>query len=121
MKTARAPRQRAFTTSLPLRTPPSKYTSACPFTAAITSGSTRKVGAEPFVFLKFCFTNLRVTSVNLAGPGDEGVEETVSFSFGSIVEKYTQQAADGSAGPSFTFGWDLVKYVQLGNATQDAC
>jgi type VI secretion system secreted protein Hcp len=83
--------------------------------------STRKGGEQPFVFLKLCFTNLRVTSVDLAGPGDEGVEETVSFSFGSLVEKYTQQGETGGAGNSFTFGWDLVKYLQLSSATQDAC
>ena len=90
---------------------------------AIADGAliNRKAGQQPFVFLKFCFTNLRVTSVDLAGPGDEGVEETVSFSFGSLVEKYTQQASDGSAGSSFTFGWDLMKYLQLSSATQDAC
>jgi type VI secretion system secreted protein Hcp len=90
-------------------------------TIADGSLSTRKAGAQPFVFLKFCFTNVRMTSVNLTGPGDEGAEETVSFSFGSIVEKYTQQAETGGAGPSFTFGWDLVKYLQLSTATQDAC
>jgi type VI secretion system secreted protein Hcp len=90
---------------------------------AIADGSlsTRKGGEQPFVFLKFCFTNLRVTSVDLAGPGDEGVQETVSLSFGSIVEKYTQQDTGGGAGNSFTFGWDLMKYLQLSGATQDAC
>jgi type VI secretion system secreted protein Hcp len=90
---------------------------------AVADGSlsTRKAGEQPFVFLKFCFTNLRVTSVELAGPGDEGVQETVSFSFGSFVEKYTQQDETGGAGNSFRFGWDLMKYLQLSSATQDAC
>ena len=90
-------------------------------TIADGSLSTRKGGEQPFVFLKFCFTNLRVTSVELAGPGDEGVQETVSFSFGSFVEKYTQQADTGGAGQIFRFGWDLVKYLQLSSAAQEAC
>lgn len=90
---------------------------------AIPDGSlvTRKAGEQPFVFLRFCFTNLRVTAVDLSGPGDEGPQETVSFSFGSIVEKYTQQANDGSAGSSFTFGWDLLRNLQLGSSTQNSC
>src|SRR5215472_4908352 len=40
--TAFAPRQRAFTISVPRRIPPSIRISTCPFTAFTTSGSTRK-------------------------------------------------------------------------------
>lgn len=48
-KTHFAPRARAFSTSLPVRTPPSRYTSSRPCTAATTSGkaSTCKGAGAP--------------------------------------------------------------------------
>jgi type VI protein secretion system component Hcp len=87
----------------------------------ITDGAliNRTVSADPITFLKFCFTGLRVTSVKVSG--EEEANEEVSFSFATLVEKYTQQNGDGSAGQSFTFGWDLLKYLQLSQTTQDAC
>jgi hypothetical protein len=47
------------------------------------------------------------------------VGEDVSFTFATLVEKYTQDT--GGGGSDFTFGWDLMRYVQLGSATQNAC
>ena len=90
---------------------------------AITDGAimNRTTGAQPFTWLKFCFTGLRVTSVEVKGGEDGSATENVSFSFATLVERYTQQASDGSAGQSLTFGWDLVKYLQLSQTTQTAC
>jgi type VI secretion system secreted protein Hcp len=66
---------------------------------------TKSDGESSSNFLVLCFGNMRVTAVDLAN-SEETPEETVSFNFTSIAER--------EAASSFTFGWDLMRYVATG-------
>jgi type VI secretion system secreted protein Hcp len=86
----------------------------------IASGSlrVRKAGEKPIVFLRMCFTGIRVSSVSTGGSGGEDrLTENVTFNFATVIERYTEQKADGTAGQSFSFGWDLVRQLQFGQPT----
>ena len=83
----------------------------------IANGSlrNRRAGATPLVFLRLCFTGLRVSAISTGGSGGEDrLTENVTLNYATIIQKYTLQKADGSAGDSFQFGWDLVRQLQFG-------
>jgi type VI secretion system secreted protein Hcp len=92
---------------------------------ATASGSTiptaklivRKGGAEPWVYLRYCFTGVRISAVSTGGSGGEDrLTENITFGYQTVVQSYTQQAADGGAGAVFFKGWDLAKNLQYGTA-----
>ena len=80
--------------------------------------SVRKAGETPLVYLRFCFTGLRVSSISTGGSGGEDrLTENVTLNYATIIQKYSLQKADGSAGDSFQFGWDLVRQLQFGSSS----
>ena len=74
-----------------------------------------KPGEDQVVYLRYCFTGVRITGFSQSSGGDPP-SESVSFSYASIVQSYTQQAATGGAGTVFDTGWDLLKNVELTTA-----
>lgn len=65
-------------------------------------------------FLVIVMAPVLVSSCQLADGGDgTGPRETVHLSFGTVQLTYTSQGADGGAGPSSTFGWDVTKNARL--------
>ena len=83
----------------------------------ISNGSlrVRKAGENPLVYLRLCFTGIRVSAISTGGSGGEDrLTENVTLNFATVIERYTQQSATGVAGPSFRFGWDLVQRLQFG-------
>jgi type VI secretion system secreted protein Hcp len=68
----------------------------------------RKAGETPFTFLRFCFQDVRVTSVQQKGAEDVPIEQ-VSFSYGAVSEQYTQQSATGGAGNTVFAGWNATQ------------
>jgi type VI secretion system secreted protein Hcp len=83
----------------------------------IANGSlrVRKAGATPLVYVRLCFTDLRVSSISTGGSGGEDrLTENVTLSFGTIIQRYTQQSATGGVAGNFQFGWDLVRQLQFG-------
>jgi type VI secretion system secreted protein Hcp len=71
-----------------------------------------KSGDPPRENLTFCFTGVRFTS--LQESGSEDLNESLSFSYSTIVQRYKQQDATGAFTATFTGGWDLVKNLQFG-------
>lgn len=67
----------------------------------------RKAGESQFIFLRFCFQDVRVTSVQQKGSDDVPIEQ-VSFSYGAVSEQYTQQSATGGAGNTVFAGWNAT-------------
>src|SRR5215216_1866190 len=56
-----------------------------------------KAGADQQEFLRYCFTGIRFTSLSTSGSGGEDrLTENVSFSYQTIVERYSRQNQDGS-------------------------
>jgi type VI secretion system secreted protein Hcp len=83
----------------------------------IANGSlrVRRPGATPLVFLRLCFSGLRVTAISTGGSGGEDrLTENVTLNFATIIQRYTQQTATGGVGASFQFGWDLIRQLQFG-------
>ena len=75
----------------------------------------RKAGENPLVYLRLCFTGIRVSSISTGGSGGEDrLTENVTFNFATVIERYTQQSETGGAAESFRFGWDLVRQLQFG-------
>jgi type VI secretion system secreted protein Hcp len=67
------------------------------------------------VFLRYCFTGVRINSFSQSSGG--GIPtETDSFNYTTIVQSYTQQDAGGGVAGVFTTGWDLVKNLEFGAA-----
>jgi type VI secretion system secreted protein Hcp len=68
------------------------------------SGATASAAGAPY--LEFLFGNVFVTKVDWSGPGDEGPEESITFTFGRYATRYRPQNADGSMGIPKIQGWD---------------
>jgi type VI secretion system secreted protein Hcp len=86
--------------------------------AAIPSAKvrfTRTSENGQIVYLRYCFTGVRITSFSQSSGGDSP-DESVSFSYGTIVQSYTQQDAGGGQGTVFSSGWDLIGNLQFGGA-----
>jgi type VI secretion system secreted protein Hcp len=72
----------------------------------------RKAGETQFTFLRLCFENVQVNSIQQSGSsgGGDAPTESVSFSYGSVSEQYTQQSADGkSTGNTVFAGWNATQ------------
>jgi type VI secretion system secreted protein Hcp len=71
----------------------------------------RKAGETGFVFLRVCFQDVRVTSVQQGGSagGADTPFEQVSFSYGALSEQYTQQSSTGAAGNTVFAGWNATQ------------
>lgn len=70
----------------------------------------RKAGGEQLEFLKYKFTDIVITSVNIGGSsgGDDIPSETVTFTFTSCGVDYQAQGKDGKAsGGVIHGGWDV--------------
>ncbi|HZB77702.1 MAG TPA: type VI secretion system tube protein Hcp, partial [Solirubrobacteraceae bacterium] len=78
----------------------------------------RKAGENPIDYLRYCFTGLRFTSLSSGGSGGEDrLTENISFTYQTIVNRYTPQDELGRPLPAIVGGWDLVKNLQYGNTT----
>jgi type VI secretion system secreted protein Hcp len=78
----------------------------------------RKPGETPIDYLRYCFTGLRFSALSSGGSGGEDrVTENITFSYSTIIERYTQQDATGKPLPAIFGGWDLLKNLQFGPPT----
>jgi len=74
-------------------------------------------GAEKVdVYLRYCFTGVRITSFTQSSGGDDRPDESISFSYATIVQSYTQGSETGGAGTVFDEGWDVMRNLALGTA-----
>ena len=70
----------------------------------------RKAGASQFIFLRFCFQNVQVSSIQQSGAlGDDAPTEEVSFSYGAVSEQYIQQDNTGNIGQTVFAGWNATQ------------
>ena len=76
---------------------------------------TRSSATGESAVVRYCFTNVQVTSFSLSTSGDLPAE-SISLSYGTIVQSYTQQAAPGVKEDVFTSGWDVIGNLQFGDA-----
>ena len=76
---------------------------------------TKSSEAGESTVLRYCFTNVQVTSFSQSSGGDIPTE-SVALSYGTIVQSYTEQAGGGSKGGVFTSGWDVIGDLQFGGA-----
>ena len=76
---------------------------------------TRTSATGESTVVRYCFTNVQITSFSQSSGGDLP-SESVSLSYGSIIQSYTEQAADGKPGDVFTSGWDVIGDLQFGGA-----
>ena len=75
-------------------------------------------GPENDVYLRYCFTGVRVTNFSQSSGGD-APSESISFSYATIVQSYTQGSETGGGGTVFAAGWDVLKNLQLNTACND--
>ena len=76
------------------------------FTSSSDTGTT---------YLRYCFTGVRVTGFSQSSGGDRP-SESVTLSYGTVVQSYTQQDETGGAVGVFSSGWDVLKNLQFGGA-----
>ena len=76
---------------------------------------TRSSATGESAVVRYCFTNVQVTSFSVSTSGDLPAE-SISLSYGTIVQSYTQQAAPGVKEDVFTSGWDVIGNLQFGDA-----
>lgn len=63
-------------------------------------------GVNPFTYLTMTFTDVRLTSLNMAGTSMGASTTTGSFSYGTVALKVTPQKVDGTPGTSVTGTWN---------------
>ena len=71
----------------------------------------RKAGGKQQEFLKITFSDVLISSFQQGGStgGDDVPVESVSFDFGKVDERYTEQDASGKPGQTFSGAWDVRK------------
>ncbi|MFI5405314.1 MAG: Hcp family type VI secretion system effector [Nitrososphaerales archaeon] len=70
----------------------------------------QKAGGVKFEFLKITFKEVIITSVSTGGSGGEDrLTENVSLNFAEVEVEYTPQKADGTAGPSKKFSYNIAE------------
>jgi type VI secretion system secreted protein Hcp len=78
----------------------------------------RKAGGDPNTsgkeFLVFKFDTVFTTKIDWSGPGDEGPEESITFVYGKLGIRYTEQAKEGTAGKAWPAGWDQMTNQDAG-------
>jgi type VI secretion system secreted protein Hcp len=69
----------------------------------------RKAGEHPVEYLVIDLEDIIVSSVQTTGTNHSGdlVQESISLNFAKFKSTYKQQNADGSAGPSAEYGWNI--------------
>jgi type VI secretion system secreted protein Hcp len=80
-----------------------------------------RTGAEKVdVYQRYCFTGVRLTGYSQSqGGGGDRPSESVSFSYATIVQSYTQGSDTGGAGTVFAAGWDLLRNGPFNPACTD--
>ena len=69
----------------------------------------RKAGKNALEYVKIDMENIIITSVSTGGSGGEDrLTENITLNFGAFKTSYTEQKADGSAGPQTEFGFDIA-------------
>ena len=76
---------------------------------------TRSSATGESTVVRYCLTNVQVTAFSQSG-GADLPSESVSLSYGTIVQSYTQQPASGGKGEVFASGWDVIGNLQFGGA-----
>jgi len=70
----------------------------------------RKAGENPFIFLRFCFENVQVTSIQQSGKTTDDVPtEQVSFGYAAVSEQYNRQDNTGGIGQTVFAGWNATQ------------
>ena len=73
----------------------------------------RKAGAAPFIFLRYCFEHVYVTSESQSGSAGD-LAETVTFLYEAAGQTYVPQNSAGLAQPPLHFAWDQVLNAMAG-------
>jgi type VI secretion system secreted protein Hcp len=69
----------------------------------------RKAGAAQQIFLRYCFQQVQVTSIQHSdAAGSTLPTENVSFFYAAVSEQYTRQNPDGSIGQTVFAGWNAT-------------
>ena len=69
--------------------------------------SARKAGEGQKDFLKVTMKEVFITSIQVVGQGEGGLQESVSLRYGTIEFGYKPQDARGGLGAEVKFNWDL--------------
>ena len=69
--------------------------------------SARKSGEGQKDFLKVTMKEVFITSIQVVGQGEGGLQESVSLRYGTIEFGYKPQDARGGLGAEVKFNWDL--------------
>jgi type VI secretion system secreted protein Hcp len=81
----------------------------------------RNAGGDQQTFLRYCFQNVVVSSIQHAGnPADIRPAENVTFRYTAVTERYFRQNPDGSLGTSVFAGWNATT-GQLITTYPDPC
>jgi type VI secretion system secreted protein Hcp len=75
---------------------------------------TRTTAEGESTILRYCFTQVRFSGWSQSS-GGETPSESLSFSYATIVQSYTQQSGSGS-GTVFSSGWDVIANLQFAGA-----
>jgi type VI secretion system secreted protein Hcp len=76
-----------------------------------TSGATASAAASAVIFLRFDFKLVAVKKISWSS-GDESPKEQVTFEYGGLQVRYSQQTASGALAPPVAGGWNRVKNIQ---------
>jgi len=70
------------------------------------------VTASGTPYLEYCFSTVFVSKLEWSGPGDEGPEESITFAYGKLGVRYTQQTKFGSMEAKRKInGWDQQQNI----------
>ena len=74
----------------------------------------RKAGKEQLEFLVYKFTDILISSYQVAGSeGADAPMDQISFNFAQVEYQYREQKADGSPASPIKVGWDVKKNKEL--------
>lgn len=78
-------------------------------------------GPSPFIFLRYCFQHVYVTSQDQSSGSAGNPVETVKFLYESVTQTYTPESNTGAALTPFDFGWSQTTNAEASPLTSGVC
>lgn len=73
----------------------------------------RKALKTPLEYLKISLKDVLITSQSTGSEGGNRPTENITLNFAEFKLEYTSQKADGSAGATYTAGWNIAKNTKV--------
>lgn len=82
---------------------------------------TRTFGRTAKTYMKYCFGDVSISSIDDRSAGSRDPVETIGFNYGWVTLSYTPLTSSGSSLTPFRFGWNAITMGALSGSVTSGC